>query len=518
MAGYNLQPPDMNARTPSSTDRLLAEAMQAHQAGELPAAAACYDRFLAANGRHARALRLRGSLARELGDLSLSRRLLERARECAPDDAEPLNELALTLMAGGRLPEAESALRRSLELAPDSRRALANLGALAQYRGRVGQAIDLARRYLALEPGDLEVRCNLATALADAGRGEEARAACKAALEQAPGHPYVLAAQGAVLVALEDYAAALPVLELATGRNPDDDLGLINLASAQHGLGRADQAGRTLERALRVNPDNARAASDLVLMLAEAGDPDAALAVGDAFLARHPGERLVLAAHAQALLAAGRESDGLGLLDASSLVDVVDIATPPGFEQLDDFNQSLVAAIYRSDSLLAEPVSKSTHGGRQTGELDMQSDAALTAFEALVRRHVDAYALRRVEAGMAEHPVMSYAAERYGLRAWGTVLMAGDRQASHLHPLGFVSGVYYAALPTGMNESIAQAGWLEFGTAPPRFPGLPAGPVHRIEPRQGRLVLFPSYFRHATLKFAAGEPRISLAFDAMPQR
>jgi tetratricopeptide (TPR) repeat protein len=508
----------MNSQTDPATDQLLKDAMQAHRAGELATAAECYDRFLAANSRHARALRLRGSLARELGDLPLSLGLLERARDCAPDDAEPLNELALTLMAGGRLEEAQAVLRRSLELAPDSRRALANLGALAQYRGHVGPAIDYAQRYLALQPDDLEVRCNLATALVDAGRGEEARVACETALAQAPGHPFVLATQGAVLVALEDYANALPVLELAAGRNPDNDLALINLACAQHGVGQVAEARHTLERALRVNPDNARAASDLALLLADAGKADAALAVSESFLDRHRGERLVLAAHAQALLAAGREPEGLQLLDADVLVDFIDIDTPPGYAGLEAFNQTLAELILGNDSLLAEPVSKSTRGGRQTGELDLQSDPALQTLEVLLRTQVEAYTRRRIDAGLSDHPVMAYAAERYGLRVWGTVLAAGGRQASHLHPLGFVSGVYYLALPERMNTAGPQAGWLEFGTPPPRFPDLPCGPLHRIAPRPGRLLLFPSYFRHATLPFEADEPRISLAFDAMPQR
>ena len=508
----------MTSQTEPDTDQLLRSAMQAHRAGELAAAADFYDRFLAAQGRHARALRLRGSLARELGELELSLRLLERARDCAPGDAEPLNELALTLLAAGRLPEAESALRKSLELEPESRRALANLGALAQYRGRLGQAIEFAHRYLELEPGDLEVRCNLATALVDAGRGEEARAACDDALARAPGHPFVLATQGAVLVALEDHAQALPVLELATGRNPGNDLALINLAHAQHGLGRAADARRTLERALRGNPDNARAAADLALLLAAAGEPGAATALTEAFLARHAGERLVLAAHAQVLLAAGRDTEARQLLDPSALVDVVEIEVPPGFKDVDAFNQSLSAAILGNDSLLTEPASKSTRGGRQTGELDLQSQPALAALAEVLQREVGAYASRRIAAGLSGHPVMAYAADRYGLRAWGTVLEAGGRQASHLHPLGFVSGVYYVALPTVMGPEQSPAGWLEFGTPPPRFAGLPGAELHRVEPRTGRLVLFPSYFRHATLPFEADEPRISLAFDAMPQK
>jgi hypothetical protein len=38
------------------------------------------------------------------------------------------------------------------------------------------------------------------------------------------------------------------------------------------------------------------------------------------------------------------------------------------------------------------------------------------------------------------------------------------------------------------------------------------GALKEIEPKPGRLVLFPSYFWHGTRPFAAGE-RLSVAFD-----
>ena len=391
----------MNSREPARPDAeaLLREAMAAHEAGESSKAIEAYDQFLERMPAHAQALRLRGILARELEEFGASRALLERACAVAEADAAPRNELALTLLAMGDLAGAETALRAALDLAPDSGRALANLGALAQYRGRLPEAVACHRRYLELMPQDLEVRCNLATALADSGQPDEARAEVAEALAIAPGHPFVLATQGAVLLAGEAFAAAVPVLELATGRNPGDDMALTNLAHAYFGTGRPDAAIAALRRAAQANPDNARAAGDLALLLSSQGDAAAAVEVCERFLARHPGERLVLSACATALHAAGRAADAQYLHDFDGLISIEDLDTVPGYATLAAFNRDLVTAVTGNDSLLAEPVSKATRGGRQTGELDLKSHPVLARLEILVRDAIRRYADGLVEKG-----------------------------------------------------------------------------------------------------------------------
>jgi hypothetical protein len=37
-----------------------------------------------------------------------------------------------------------------------------------------------------------------------------------------------------------------------------------------------------------------------------------------------------------------------------------------------------------------------------------------------------------------------------------------------------------------------------------------------VLPKEGQLVIFPSYLWHGTTPFVAEEPRLTLAFDALP--
>ena len=52
------------------------------------------------------------------------------------------------------------------------------------------------------------------------------------------------------------------------------------------------------------------------------------------------------------------------------------------------------------------------------------------------------------------------------LRLWGTVLQKDGRQTPHIHPLGWMSGVYYAKVPKDIVGDPGENGWLEFGPPP----------------------------------------------------
>lgn len=505
----------MSGALSGATGDWLEAAIVAHQRGALEEAEAAYARVLAVEPANARALRLRGILARERGDLEQSRRLLGEAAAAAPHDPEPLSELALTELAAGGLAAGERQLRAALVRAPGNLKALANLGAVLLYRGHVREAITVHQQLLEQRPDDLEALSNLAQAFVEAGDGEAALAALDDALDFAPGHPQLLAARGGVLCALGEFAEALPALEQALAIEPRDDIALANLGYALAGLGRHDSAAGALRRALAANPDNARAAADLVNLLHRLGDSAGAMSLGERFLARHPGERLVLATLALLWRDLGREQEAAAVLDLDGLVFVTDIPVVEGFADLAEFNATLGGLIVSAPQL-DEPLSKATRGGSQTGELDLAGQPALQAFAGLVAAAVDSAtpALRR-HAGAA-HDLARHVDRPWGLRAWATLLASGGHQTPHMHPQSWLSGVYYVSVPEEIGAGGDEAGYIEFGAPPERYFTQQPPVTRRIEPREGRLVLFPSYLYHRTLPFDATSVRISLAFDVVP--
>lgn len=501
---------------------LLRAAMAAHQSGRYQEADEAYAGALRLRPDHPPALRLRGILKRQLGDLSASASLLRRAAELAPAAADALAELALTQLATGDLELAETALRQSLrrERAP---KALANLGAVLQYRGHLAEAEGLYREYLAAEPGDGEVRCNLINLLLDTGHGDVALAECAAAAAACGGDPAIEAARGAALLALGRPAEALAPLRRVLDKAPGDDLAAVNLAVALAELDDVVAARQVLEAAVARNPDNARATADLMSLRAGAGDALSAVALGRAFLARHPGEQLVVAALGYALWDAGDDAVACELLGSGTGNNVLVQVFDPGSLRGPDPRPGHAVIVQRlagDASMVRSPVSRATRGGGQTGELYLHRERELRALDGYFRAAVQAYVGQLVGAGFAAHPAMAGAAPAFSLRAWGTLLPPGGRQLPHQHPLGWLSAVYYVAVPPRMatGGDDPEAGWLEFGPLPARYRFRRPPPVRRIEPVAGRLVMFPSYLYHGTRSFTGAGERISVAIDVMPRR
>jgi hypothetical protein len=93
-------------------------------------------------------------------------------------------------------------------------------------------------------------------------------------------------------------------------------------------------------------------------------------------------------------------------------------------------------------------------------------------------------------------------------------LRGGGFHANHVHPQGAISSALYLALPERAEGDPSEAGWLVLGE-PPRDLGLDLPPHTKIEPKAGRLALFPSWMWHGTRPFAEGE-RMTVAFDVAP--
>jgi hypothetical protein len=86
---------------------------------------------------------------------------------------------------------------------------------------------------------------------------------------------------------------------------------------------------------------------------------------------------------------------------------------------------------------------------------------------------------------------------------------------NHIHPEGWISSAYYVSVPAEVADENTKDGWLKFGE--PRYPTPGAGPRRFVQPRPGRLVLFPSYLWHGTNPIHGDEPRLTIAFDCVPR-
>lgn len=95
--------------------------------------------------------------------------------------------------------------------------------------------------------------------------------------------------------------------------------------------------------------------------------------------------------------------------------------------------------------------------------------------------------------------------------SWSVRLRSPGFHTMHTHPAGWISSAFYVSLPDENAMGQAPAGWLDLGSPPPELAiDLPS--YAKVEPKPGRLVLFPSTMWHGTIPFNDGE-RLTIAFD-----
>jgi tetratricopeptide (TPR) repeat protein len=237
-----------------SIEKLFAQAVERHRAGDLKQAGALYQQILAAEPEHAPSLHLMGALAFELGQIEPAINLMAVAISIDDQIAAYHNDLGEAYRAAGRIDEAADCYVQAIRLENDHAGALNNLGILLHGAGRHDEAIELYRRAIATEPKNAPTRMNLGAALIELGRPDEAAAELEAAQRLAPKDPKVA----------------------------------LNLGNARQAQGRLDEAIAIYRSLLKTQPDNPEAQVNLGRALTESGRPHDSLACYAAALAQAP--------------------------------------------------------------------------------------------------------------------------------------------------------------------------------------------------------------------------------------
>jgi tetratricopeptide (TPR) repeat protein len=171
----------------------------------------------------------------------------------------------------------------------------------------------------------------------------------------------------------------------------------------------------------------------------------------------------------------------------------------------------LAAALRRLHTLSGQPLEQSLRGGTQTdGNLFHHIDPLLIRLREAVRSTVADH-VANLPPPDERHPLLGARRDRIRFAgAWSVRLRSRGYHANHVHPAGWISSALYIVLPPDVG--IGNAGVLTLGEASsPTFP-IDLVPFRTVEPKPGRLVLFPSYTWHGTRPFGEGE-RMTVAFD-----
>ncbi len=513
------------------------------------------------------------NLLGDLGDAAGAVAAYQRAVAIDPQSAATWTNLGLAAIELRDWSVADAALNRALALAPGDAAALGALGLLEQGRGRPDAAATAYAAALAANPGDAAARHNLATALrtlgrqsealavlepatasdsvtlrghilADLGRFEPALAAYRSVIAAAPWHLRAHEALAELLPQIGRGAETLGAYHAALGSDSPRQLWLSAIAAAK-AAGDGEQMRRWAAAAAArhgAHPDWALADVGGLSLL---GDRNAALPAARAAAAAYPGVAacqnylafLLLqggdaaAAEPHALRAtqlAPLEQSPWSLLtliwrltgdaretwlaDYERLVMVTEIAPPPGWNNIGGFLADVAETLTRLHITREAPAEQSLRGGTQTrGTLFESIDPVLKGLEESLDASIAAL-LADLPHDTA-HPFLGRNTGRANIiGSWSVRLSSQGFHIDHIHPSGWLSSAFYVGVPGDIS---GDAGKLRLGV-PDAALGLDLGPRRLVTPVPGRLVLFPSYMWHGTVPFDSTEPRLTVAFDALP--
>ena len=487
------------------------------------------------------------------------------------DDSDTIDDLARDALAAG---EEERAI--PLVLAAAQKRAEPLLW---QWTGLLNRALDEHATALEcfavaarLAPGDAKIAFGHAQVALEAGL--DATALYEQAHVLAPGDPQVLMGLTAARMAAGQSPLAVSELEAILDKAPLWTEGHLQLAQLRSLLGEPAAVSASLDRALAKHPGEVslwRALCDLHLRreayeqlldtldradaavpgasldfyravaLGELGDQRADKLLSADAVAANPGLAVWRLRH---LLRQGRVAEALPLIDGELGSERGQATWPyaavawrltgdphgswledqPDLVSIMDLGAELAPIERLADRLRAlhersgQYMDQSVRGGTQTDgpllcRIDPEIRTMRAAIVAAVERHVS-----KLPAPDPEHPLLAPSRNRR-IRfsgSWSVRLRGGGRHSNHVHPQGWISSALYVALPKRKDGEASDAGWLTLGE-PQAELGVDLPPRAKIEPKLGRLVLFPSWMWHGTRPFAEGE-RLTVAFDvALPR-
>jgi uncharacterized protein (TIGR02466 family) len=177
--------------------------------------------------------------------------------------------------------------------------------------------------------------------------------------------------------------------------------------------------------------------------------------------------------------------------------------------------QADIAALNQSlnDFFLSHPKQQyepGEHATRYGSRLHFETDwhPSLEAIESEIKTSIELYYSK---AGIDTAPA-------FELHFWAVTMDKQGHQTPHVHPDGVVSGVYYVRSPPMNLKLDSQTDQVQRHEPAPGcllFTQAETDDQCCIQPKEGLLVLFPSYFYHQTVPIDHDNKRISIAFDVV---
>jgi len=183
--------------------------------------------------------------------------------------------------------------------------------------------------------------------------------------------------------------------------------------------------------------------------------------------------------------------------------------------------RQFAANLALSDRWTSLPRVKATVGGGKRIEAvhAVVGDFWLDSIFRHIRGAVAAYVEKRIDLLASrphDQPMAAMKPVNPSLTGWVVSVNGNGHEEWHIHPDGWLSGIFYVDVPDLSISEAPHAGQIEFGPLPlGASMSVAAWPRWMLQPRAGDLILFPSFFAHRTWPTHLEKDRICIAFDVL---
>jgi len=378
--------------------------------------------------------------------------------------------------------------------------------------GRLADAEALYKSALKTDPADPDVAHFLGIIAYRTGRYDQAITRLTEATRLAPSYAEAHNSLGILLLEQRNLEQAISRFERAVSLKPDYAAAHANLGNALREAGKLENAVGAYRHAIKLNPSYKEAHYRLAAALLSQGDLQAVAEICATCLELDPLCQHALAYRSVAQYSSNNKAEAIRLTDFATMIGKGRIATPLALDDMESFNRALIADIRDHASLIWEPYDRVTRGGSVTKDLLASPTEAIIALERALRTVIDEFSASLP--ADPNHPFLGRAPVAYRLTLIASILKPTGHHPSHIHEGAWLSGVYYASVPSVISDNDdSHAGWLEFGRPNCDVPAECELQVSAVAPDAGAVVMFPSYFFHHTIPYQGSDERIGVAFD-----
>jgi tetratricopeptide (TPR) repeat protein len=486
------------AADPSDADSVFRAVATAVKEGAAAAALPLARAACARHGDDPRIWQVLGLALRSLDEMGEAVGAFSRAASLAPADSLIAHSLARSTLEAGA--PATALFEAAVRLAPLDASILLGLAAARLAEGRVDDAIAGLDAQLADHPGWIDGHATASRLRWLRGERETFTQSFERALAVAPREGLLWRAMIDTYMHAAFYEEARATIARGRAAAGDDPSFAALEAVCAAEQGRTVEADLLFRRLGEIG--HVTMAARYMRHLLRAGRPAEAVQFASGWRSRDPDNLLI-----PYLSLAWRLLDDpqwQWLEGDERLIGVYDLADRLDIDCLADRLRSLHLSLHH-------PLEQSLRGGTQTdGPLFSRTEPEIRALRFAVMEAVATH-VANLPPPRPRHPTLL--PRRAPIRfagSWSVRLSGAGFHVNHVHPAGWLSSAFYAALPDEAMGGPTHAGWLTLGEATEL--GLDLPPIRMVEPRPGRLVLFPSTMWHGTRPFAAGE-RLTVAFD-----